>query len=383
MNTRYENYKTALKSAPSPALWLDLDLFEANIQWALQHAGGKKLRVASKSLRSVELIRRVLKSSPVFQGIMSFTLPEALWLRSLGFQDILMGYPTTDLRALAELARNPQDITLMVDRPEHIEMLGGLSGSFSICLDIDLSLDLPFVRFGVYRSAITDLATLSRVLDVLARHPQIKLVGVMGYEAQIAGVMDKHSLLMRLLKRISIGKLRHRREAMVKLIQARGHQLKFVNGGGTGSLQSTNQEAVVTEVTVGSAFYAPVLFDHYQDFTLGPAMGFTVPVVRAPKAGMITCLGGGYIASGETGVIKSPTPYLPPGLRLEKNEGTGEVQTPMYLPSGLTLNVGDLVFMRHAKAGEACERFNEIHLIRGDQHLGTCPTYRGDGKAFL
>ena len=89
------------------------------------------------------------------------------------------------------------------------------------------------------------------------------------------------------------------------------------------------------------------------------------------------------MASGETGVIKSPSPYLPQGLKLERNEGTGEVQTPMYVPAGVKLSVGDIVFMRHAKAGEACERFTDVHLIRGNRLEGTCRTYRGEGKAFL
>jgi len=126
-----------------------------------------------------------------------------------------------------------------------------------------------------------------------------------------------------------------------------------------------------------------VLFDNYQDFQLRPAMVFGLPVVRIPKPGMITCLGGGYIASGATDPIKTPTPYLPAGLKLEKNEGTGEVQTPLHTRGHHQFQLGDWVFMRHAKAGEPCERFNTIHLLRGEKIVGQCTTYRGDGKAFL
>lgn len=380
---RYQQYTQALKSVTTPCLWLDEEALEANIQWALEHAGGKKIRLASKSLRSVEVMRKILRTSSVFQGLMSFTLPEALWLRSLGFTDILMGYPTTDEAALKELAKDPRGIVLMVDHPEHLHLLGRIGGQFDVCVDIDLSLQLPFVRFGVYRSSITQLEHLTELLDAWQNYPALKLVGLMGYEAQVAGVMDKHSFLMRLLKRISIPKLRRQRAAMLKIIRDRGHQLRFVNGGGTGSLQSTNQETAVTEITVGSGFYAPVLFDHYQDFKLTPALGFVTPVVRLPQANMVTVLGGGYIASGPTEAIKTPTPYLPAGLRLEKNEGTGEVQTPLYLSGTHKLNLGELVFFRHAKAGEPCERFNSIHVLRGAQYIGEIRTYRGEGKAFL
>lgn len=383
MNELYQRYSKALKDAPAPALWLDLAAFESNVQWALAHAAGKTIRVATKSIRSAPLIKKVLESSPVFQGLMTFTLAESLWLRSQGFRDILLGYPTADHAGLTELARDPREITLMVDLPEHLEMLKKYPGTFNICLDVDLSLDLPGVRFGVYRSAINSLEKLEAMLTAIKTTPNVKLVGLMGYEAQVAGVMDKHSLLMRVLKKISISKLRQRRESMLQLVQRHGFELRFVNGGGTGSLQSTNAEKVVTEVTVGSGFFAPMLFDNYEAFTLTPAMGFSLPIVRKPSPGMITCLGGGYVASGSMEPIKTPTPYLPQGLKLEKNEGTGEVQTPMYYSGDLSLKIGDLVFMRHAKAGEPCERFNQIHLIRGDQMVGLAATYRGEGQAFL
>ncbi len=383
MSSLYSQYVEALKDSPSPALYLDLNAFEKNISWAKENAGGKKIRVATKSIRSVELIKKVLASNSVFQGLMTFTLAESLWLRDLGFKDILIGYPTVDRKSLEILARNPQEITLMVDLPEHIELLAKYNAPFRICLDLDLSMDLPFVRFGVYRSALQKLETLQALLSVIKKYPQIRLVGAMGYEAQIAGVMDKESWLMRFLKKLSIKQLRKRRALMVEEIQKAGFKLEFVNGGGTGSIQSTREEKVVTEITVGSGFFAPVLFDHYQDFTLTPAMGFTLPVVRKPLPGLITCLGGGYIASGENVALKTPTPYLPHGLKLLANEGAGEVQTPMSCPQNISLNIGDVVFMRHAKAGEACERFSHIHLIRGSQLEGVVATYRGDGQTIL
>jgi D-serine deaminase-like pyridoxal phosphate-dependent protein len=78
-----------------------------------------------------------------------------------------------------------------------------------------------------------------------------------------------------------------------------------------------------------------------------------------------------------------PRPYLPAGLRLDANEGAGEVQTPVLGAVADGLRVGDRVWFRHAKAGELCERFNELHLIDGGAVTATVPTYRGEGKAFL
>jgi D-serine deaminase-like pyridoxal phosphate-dependent protein len=386
MDELYHSYTRALAAQKSPALFLDQDAFSSNIRWAIEQAQGKTIRVATKSLRCRQLIQKVLDASPVFQGLMSFTLPEALWLRQQGFKDILMGYPTTDVSALRELARNPAEITLMVDLNSHLELLQKIAAehqtTFNLCVDVDLSMDLPGTRFGVYRSSIQNETQMEKFLHALARQPNLRLIGLMGYEAQIAGVGDKHAPLMRLLKSRSLPQLKARRQKLVEMVQA-CFALKFVNGGGTGSLKETVKEAVVTEVTVGSGFYCPVLFDNYRDFTLRPALGFTLPIVRHPAPGIFTALGGGYVASGEAGPTRLPSPYLPQGIQLLKHEGAGEVQTPFKYQGSVKLAVGDQIIMRHAKAGEPCERFNHIHLISGGEYQGMTPTYRGEGQAFL
>ncbi len=385
MKNIYLNYTEALQHSPAPAIILNMDFFESNIDWALENAGPKNIRLATKSLRSTEIIKMIQSKNSRFQGLMCFTLDEALWLRDMGFKDILMGYPTVDKEALKKLAKNPAEIVLMVDLPEHLTALNEIAksenGVFQICVDIDLSLDLPGLRFGVYRSSLQTVSQVEIFLKTLTTTPYLKLVGLMGYEAQIAGVTDLKSPLIRSLKKISILKLQSRRAAIVDLIKSHHHELRFVNGGGTGSLNSTSTEASVTEVTVGSGIYAPHLFDDYQDFKLKPALCFSLPIVRNPKENIYTALGGGYIASGAQDPSKLPLPFLPEGIKLLKHEQAGEVQTPFE--STYKMKLGDLVFFRHAKAGEICERFNEIHLLRGNRIEKIVKTYRGEGKAFL
>jgi D-serine deaminase-like pyridoxal phosphate-dependent protein len=385
MSDLYEQYLNALKGKPSPSLFLDLDAFELNIDWIQKNAGDKTIRIATKSVRSVEILKRTFAGSKKFKGLMTYSLREALWLRAQGFDDILMGYPTLDREALSELADDPEGIVLMVDLPEHIDMLESVYSKkkFKICLDVDLSMDLPGVRFGVYRSAIGGPRDLHQMVERLNSAHTVELIGLMGYEAQIAGLGDKHSFLIRLLKSLSIPKLRAKRAQTFLALQLAGHKITLVNGGGTGSLDTTREEECVTELTVGSGLYAPGLFDHYQKFALSPALAFTLPIVRRPCKNIITCWGGGYIASGAIEKSKLPVPYLPAGLSLLSHEGAGEVQTPLKNNSERELKIGDLVIMRHAKAGEVCEHFKEIHLVREGNLLGSVPTYRGDGKCFL
>jgi D-serine deaminase-like pyridoxal phosphate-dependent protein len=94
-------------------------------------------------------------------------------------------------------------------------------------------------------------------------------------------------------------------------------------------------------------------------------------------------LGGGYLASGLGEPSRVPSPHLPPGLRLDRFEGAGEVQTPVLGAAAAGLGVGDRVYFRHAKAGELCERFDSLHLVSGDRVVDEVPTYRGEGKTFL
>ena len=110
---------------------------------------------------------------------------------------------------------------------------------------------------------------------------------------------------------------------------------------------------------------------------------FALPVVRRPGPDTVTLLGGGYHASGAAGKDRLPEPHLPAGLALDSMEGAGEVQTPVSGKAAGALRVGDNVYMRHAKAGELCERFETLYLVEGDEVVGEAPTYRGEGRCFL
>jgi D-serine deaminase-like pyridoxal phosphate-dependent protein len=159
--------------------------------------------------------------------------------------------------------------------------------------------------------------------------------------------------------------------------------LEFVNAGGTGSVERSASEPAVTEVAAGSGLFAPSLFDSYRSFAPTPAAFFAIPVVRRPGPGVATALGGGYVASGVPADDRLPEPVYPRGLRLDSREGAGEAQTPLLGPAAGSLRVGDRVWMRHAKAGELCERFSSLFLVSGERILEEVPTYRGEGRCFL
>jgi D-serine deaminase-like pyridoxal phosphate-dependent protein len=399
----YAYYKSVFGGHPMPFAFLDLDLLEQNIRQIVAQAQGKQVRLASKSLRSVAVIRRIMAADPCFQGIMCFTAQEAAYLASQGFDDLLIGYPAwneQDIAAVARATAAGTHITLMVDSTAHVEQIEMVAAHYGVrlplCLEIDMSIDLPGLHFGVWRSPVRTPEQARPVLDRIVASPYAWLDGLMGYEAQIAGVGDnfpghraKNAVVQR-LKRRSIRQVAERRAALVELVKSYGTKtkgnglsLRFVNGGGTGSIATTRAEQVVTEITVGSGFYAPALFDNYRDFRYHPAAAFALEIVRHPHPHIYTCLGGGYIASGSVGAEKQPQPYLPQGAKLISLEGAGEVQTPIRYEGAVPLKIGDPVFMRHSKAGELCERFTHLLLVSNGAIVDEVTTYRGDGQCFI
>jgi D-serine deaminase-like pyridoxal phosphate-dependent protein len=392
----YAYYRRVFAGQRMPFAYVDLDLFNANIAQAVARAGEKRIRLASKSVRSVALLRRILAADPRIQGVMCFTAREAVYLAGLGFDDLLIGYPAVHPADLADVARATAAgarITLMVDSMAHVERAERVAREqgvrLPLCLELDMSLDVPGLRFGVWRSPLRTAEQARPVIARIQASERVWLDGVMGYEAQIAGVGDNapgqriKNTLIRALKRRSAGDVARRRAELVALIGSLGGQLRFVNGGGTGSLRTTRAEPAVTEITVGSGFYSPALFDAYRDFRYQPAAAFAIEIVRRPQPDIYTCLGGGYVASGAAGKEKMPAVYLPQGARLEALEGAGEVQTPVRYRGAVALDIGDPIFLRHAKAGELCERFTHLLLVQNGKVVETVTTYRGDGQNFL
>ena len=392
----YAYYKQAFAGHCMPFAYLDLDLLDQNIRQVVERAAGKRVRLASKSLRSVAVLRRILAANPCFQGVMCYSAWEAVYLASQGFDDLLIGYPAwhkEDIASVAKAVAAGKTIVLMVDSIDHVGQIEAVAREHGVrmplCLEMDMSMNLPGLHFGVWRSPIHTARQARPVIERIMTSSDVWLDGLMGYEAQIAGVGDnvpgqraKNAIVQRLKQR-SIRELARRRAALVDLVKTYEIALRFVNGGGTGSIVTTRAEEGVTEITVGSGFYAPTLFDNYRDFHYQPAAGFALEIVRHPRPSIYTCLGGGYIASGAIGLEKQPHPYLPPDARLDALEGAGEVQTPIRYKGNIPLHIGDPVFMRHSKAGELCERFTHLLLLRNGTVEEKVTTYRGDGQCFI
>lgn len=379
-----------------PVAALDLHAFDANAHDLVRRAGGLPIRVASKSIRVRALLERALTVDGI-RGVLSFSLREALWLVGEGLKDVVVAYPSADTEAIAQLARDDRaraEITLMVDEPAHVELIDAAAGphlpageTVRVAIELDVSYaPLPGVHLGALRSPITSAAGARSLAVLITRCRSTRLVGMMAYEGHLASVGDAartpYGALVRGMKKLSAADIAARRAETAAALREVA-PLEFVNGGGTGSIETTGAEEAVTEIAAGSGLIGPGLFDDFAAFAPLHALHLGFAVVRRPARNVATLHGGGWVASGAAAADRLPRIEHPTGLAYAPQEGAGEVQTPVIGDAAEDLRVGDTVWLRHAKAGEPAEHVNEYVLLEGSGVVSSALTYRGEGHSFL
>lgn len=403
-----ERLRAALADERLPCAVLDLAAFDRNLERHrdIVRAHGLPLRLATKSVRVPALVERLLRrGAPELAGLLCFAVAEAEALAARGHDDLFVAYPPSlragpeqDLARAARLVHGGKTLILAVDSERAIERAAeearahAVTLSLALCVDMSLELAGGRVHLGVRRSPLRAAADVVRLAQRVDREPGVRFAGLLCYEAQVAGLPDRNPFaplenpIKQLVRSRSVRDVRERRTALVDALARAGLPPPLVNGGGTGSLDSTTRESGVTEVTAGSGFYKPALFDYFHDAhvrALEPSLFFALEVTRLPGPGWATTSGGGYVASGAAGPDKLPRPVWPAGLALDPMEGAGEVQTPLRVPDGVALAMGDAVLFRHAKAGEPCERFETVLLVEDGRVVERVPTYRGLGWTFF
>lgn len=397
---RYRRLQRAIEGEPLPCAVVDLDALDRNARTLNAIAGdkGKALRLASKSVRCPRLLRHILDGGAgVVRGLMTYTATETAFLASQGFDDLLLAYPTvqgSDAEQLARLSAEGKLVSVVCDHEAQLDALDVAARAASTTQRVIIELDVSFrpvggVQLGSLRSPLGDASAVVAFAERVRARKNLSVYGIMAYEGHIAGSTDRNpftplmNVPKRLVKLMSKDRVARVRAEAALALRAAGHEVRVVNGGGTGSLRWASAEDALTEVTAGSGYVDSQLFSYYRDLHLEPAAYFALQVVRKPAPGMVTCHGGGYVASGEAGVDRLPVPALPAGGALIGFEGAGEVQTPVVLAPGVDVAVGEPYFFRHAKAGELAEHVNAYLLVRGDKVVERAPTYRGLGHCFL
>ena len=296
---------------------------------------------------------------------MAYSLREAIWLVRSGLRDVLVGYPSVDRGAIARAAGRsaswPSSITLMIDDvaqlscspavrrragvPRRRRVAAGWAGCTWACGA------RPCARRRLRPSWPRPRPTLRQ-----------RVVGVMFYEAQIAGLPDS-SPAVRFVKCRSAAELAQRRGAVVEAVE------KVVGRAGVRQLRRHRQPRGQLGRPRGHRGDGRV-----RALRRRPCSTATAPSSRARRCtsrcrwcgvrrrGSRRCSAAGTSRPGRPasrGCRRRPRR----GCALLGTEGAGEVQTPVRGPGARGLAIGDRVWFRHAKAGELAERFDTIHVV--------------------
>ena len=165
----------------------------------LGRAADKPIRIASKSIRCRPLLERILARDERFRGLLTFTLPETLWLAEQGFDDLVVAYPTADRAALRELAEGEarERISVMVDSTEQLDFIARAVGEGRPPVRVSIDVDAGWaplggrVRIGAKRSPLRTPEQGAALAREIVGRAAVELDGLMAYEAQIAGVGDR------------------------------------------------------------------------------------------------------------------------------------------------------------------------------------------------
>lgn len=388
LNYSYTEINNILKEEMCPCAFLDLDVFDANLNWleTEMRNTGKKIRIGTKSIRVPALIQRCLERSFI-EGLFLFHPNEIkFWQENYQVKDFLLAYPIyngAEAKLLCDaIIRDPETrVHVMVDAEEHLQLLERHAAKnnvkLGIIIDCDFSIKFVGQHAGVLRSPLTHSEAVVALAKKTVDFPHLEFRGIMGYEAQEAGIGDS-SWLFRKMKQKSREINDARRSNIVSALRNAGFSPEIVNGGGSGCFQLTAAEDEVTEVTIGSGLFKSYIFDPIESMNgFAPSLFMALRIIRFPRPGVATCYSGGYVCSA---INKSPQIILPKNCKETAREGFGEVQTPIsYDPAHVSLNYGDVIICRFAKAGEPLERFNTVCIVSKGKIVDHYATYRGHG----
>lgn len=395
----YYQIKEVLQDQSYPLALVDLDAIDKNfdILAKLAKENHKKIRISTKSLRVPYLIKYLYnKNRSLFSGIMCYRASEASFLFSeYGFEDILIGYPEvskTELSEFAELAKRGCNISMVVDSQEHLELINSIGEKEKVKLNVVLELDGTLkllnekINIGAKNSSIGSIEEFKTRLETIKKSPYVNLKGVMLHEAPLAehptslGFLASKNPIRNRIKNISLPRIQEFREKAFDLLIKEGFEAEIINGGNSRSFNVTIKDETLSEVNLGAAFLGADFIEEKLDLT--NALFFAVEVVRKPSSDYITCMGGGYIASGTT-KNSQPKITMPLGLSVTES-GFGEIQTSFKIQDPkLRINLGDPVLLTHTNSGELAEHFSYYIVCRDREIISEETTYRGEGLIFL
>lgn len=235
-----------LEEVDTPALLIDLDAYESNIDRMAKEAAksGMRLRPHAKTHKCAVIALHQISHGAV--GVCCQKVSEAEALVSGGVRDVLVSNQIIGLRKLTRLASLAEraTISVCVDNMNNLEELSKVAAELAVQLGIFIEMDVGGGRCGVQDAEA--VLTLAQRIQSLRN---IEFKGLQAYQGQaqhIRSHVDRRSAISQ-----SIDTVRR----TVDLLAEKAISCDVVSGAGTGSYRFEAASGVYNEIQPGSYIF--------------------------------------------------------------------------------------------------------------------------------
>jgi D-serine deaminase-like pyridoxal phosphate-dependent protein len=335
----------------TPALLLDLDAFERNLETMAQFFADRptSLRPHAKTHKCPEIARRQLEAGAI--GITCAKVGEAEVMAQAGVQDILIANQVVgDLKIdrLTDLA-SMCEMMVAVDDPTNVVALSQACQAKGVSLRILVEVDI-----GMHRCGVQPGAPAVSLGQQVAASPNLQLAGLMGYEGHLVMVADAKEREAKVKQ--ALAPLQETRE----LFQARGLPVGIVSGGGTGTYDISGANPPMTEIEAGSYVVMDASYVKVRP-EFETALTILSMVISRPAPNRVVTDTGMKAATSDHGL---PVPIDVPGAsvrRLSEEHGLVELAD----PGAVRLCAGDKMRLVPGHCCTTINLYDNLHVVQG------------------
>lgn len=315
------------RSLDTPALIVDLDVMQANIERiaiACRDAG-IRWRPHTKGQKVPAIAQQLLAAGAI--GVTCAKLGEAEVMAAAGIRDILVANQIAHPRKIARLMNllGAADVMVAVDDPGNVAALDAAARESGRRLRVVIEINIGLNRAGVEPGE--PCVALARVI---ARHPGLRFCGLMSWEGHAAPIRDPEA------KAREVQRAVRKLTSSAELCRAAGFPVEIVSCGGTGTYALSAVQPGITEIQAGGGIFCDVHYRTNYGIDHPYAMTIMSTITSRPNALRIVCDAGKKTMSGDAALP------MPLGLedvksvRLSAEHATIELGAPNH-----ELRVGD------------------------------------------
>ena len=344
---------TTLDQLDTPALLVDLDVFEANVARiaATCRTHGVAWRPHCKTHKSPDVVRRLIAAGAI--GVTCAKLAEVEVMAAAGIDDILLANQVAGSVKLARLmaVRRRADVAVAVDDAGNAAALSAAATEAGLRLRVVIEVDTGTSRAGVLPGQ--PVLALARAVTAL---PALDLVGVMTWEGHTTRIADPEE------KAAAIRAALDGLTGSAALCRAHGIAVPIVSCGGTGTFETAVMVPGVTEIQAGGGIFGDVRYRTIYHVDLPYGLTVLSTVTSRPTPRRIVCDAGKKAMSTDSGM---PLPLdLPPvrSMGFSAEHGKIELDADAIAP-----RIGERLRFVVGYGDTTVHLHRAMHAVRGDQ----------------